>query len=430
MTGADQSSDLLTELERLLDSDPLMDEVGFIHPSQFAELRKEAGSTSKDGLMGSAQTEANTFDLVFWSRDHKLGISTTALLPLYKAAKHAFMEAIRQYQTLTDLQRERDDSKDDNASTFTSSSISILESDVMKHSRALLLLSCDFGTAWNCRKVVVSKLQLLHTYMDELNLSSLVLSYAPKSERAWNHRRWVIKMIAGKCPNLQEIIERESEFVEKLAERSKMNYRAWNHRCWLVSYMSGEQVLHELNKSRDWAGLHVADNSCFHYRTRLLLKILEGYDDQNSAASSATNFHELWKKELDWVATLIKCYVGREALWLYRRFLSLTWINHFTTQVHSNSFGSCPKNMMNVKVFMSNELQLCHYCSSIPDNDFEDYQAQATFSATYIMWITRQVAGSLQVELRKKLEANGLKTQVNNVCPEKSFLWNTFSESI
>lgn len=27
------------------------------------------------------------------------------------------------------------------------------------------------------------------------------------------------------------------------------------------------QVLHELNKSRDWAGLHVADNSCFHYRT-------------------------------------------------------------------------------------------------------------------------------------------------------------------
>ena len=25
-------------------------------------------------------------------------------------------------------------------------------------------------------------------------------------------------MIAGKCPNLQEIIERESEFVEKLAE--------------------------------------------------------------------------------------------------------------------------------------------------------------------------------------------------------------------
>ena len=45
-----------------------------------------------------------------------------------------------------------------------------------------------------------------------------------------------------------------------------MNYRAWNHRCWLVSYMTREQVLHELKKSRNWAGLHVADNCCFHYR--------------------------------------------------------------------------------------------------------------------------------------------------------------------
>ena len=49
-------------------------------------------------------------------------------------------------------------------------------------------------------------------------------------------------------------------------QRSKMNYRAWNHCCWLVSYMTREQVLHELKKSRNWAGLHVADNCCFHYR--------------------------------------------------------------------------------------------------------------------------------------------------------------------
>lgn len=31
-------------------------------------------------------------------------------------------------------------------------------------------------------------------------------------------RRWVIKMIAGNCSNLQEIMERESELVKKLAE--------------------------------------------------------------------------------------------------------------------------------------------------------------------------------------------------------------------
>ena len=80
-------------------------------------------------------------------------------------------------------------------------------------------------------------------------------------------------------------------------QRSKMNYRAWYHRCWLVSYMTTEQVrhiflillhstgssqvtflyllwslvnflqsLHELQRSKKWAGLHVADHSCFHYR--------------------------------------------------------------------------------------------------------------------------------------------------------------------
>ncbi|KAB1208128.1 Protein prenyltransferase alpha subunit repeat-containing protein 1 [Morella rubra] len=45
-----------------------------------------------------------------------------------------------------------------------------------------------------------------------------------------------------------------------------MNYRAWNHRCWLVSYMTREHVLNELKTSRKWAGLHIADNCCFHYR--------------------------------------------------------------------------------------------------------------------------------------------------------------------
>ncbi|KAL6499736.1 hypothetical protein OROGR_027646 [Orobanche gracilis] len=67
-------------------------------------------------------------------------------------------------------------------------------------------------------KLIVSKKQLVPMFMDELVLSALVLSYSPKSERAWSHRRWVIKMIAGKCANLQEIVGRESELVKTFAE--------------------------------------------------------------------------------------------------------------------------------------------------------------------------------------------------------------------
>lgn len=31
-------------------------------------------------------------------------------------------------------------------------------------------------------------------------------------------RRWVIKMIAGKCSNVQEIVEKESQLVKNFAE--------------------------------------------------------------------------------------------------------------------------------------------------------------------------------------------------------------------
>lgn len=40
-------------------------------------------------------------------------------------------------------------------------------------------------------------------------------------------------------------------------------------------------------------------------------------------------------------------------------------------------------------VFMDNELHLLHSCSIIPDNSFDDYQAQAMHSATYMLWLIK-----------------------------------------
>ncbi|KAK4399295.1 hypothetical protein Sango_1405000 [Sesamum angolense] len=148
-----------------------------------------------------------------------------------------------------------------------------------------------------------------------------------------------------------------------------MNYRAWNHRCWLVSYMSDSQVLLELQCSRDWAAVHVADNSCFHYRA----------------------------EELDWVGMLMRRYVGREALWLHRRFLSLM------AETFSNS------------------------CTIIPDNEFGDYQAQATYSAAYILWLAKQMPMSFGVELQKSPQYEMLKPLVSDI--GKSCLWNSMTTS-
>ncbi|KAM1095834.1 hypothetical protein ACFXTH_010594 [Malus domestica] len=154
--------DLLNQFEHILESDPQLDEVGFLHPSQFSKLNKEAGhsSPSSDG------------NSVFWNRDHKLGISTQVLFPLYEAAKHAFMAASRQYKALNS----KSDVSGDEKSLYVSLSLdNSFESDVMKHSRALLLLSSDFGTAWHSRKLVVSQKHKLSAFLDKQHVWLIVL---------------------------------------------------------------------------------------------------------------------------------------------------------------------------------------------------------------------------------------------------------------
>ncbi|KAB2621374.1 prenyltransferase alpha subunit repeat-containing protein 1 [Pyrus ussuriensis x Pyrus communis] len=418
-------ADLLNQFERILESDPQIDEVGFLHPSQFSELNKEVGhsSPSFDDSTVLRSADGNS---VFWNRDHKLGISTQVLFPLYEAAKHAFMAASRQYKALNS---KSDVSGDENSLYVSLSLDNSFESDVMKHSGALLLLSSDLGTAWHSRKLVVSQKHKLSDFLDELLLSALVLSYSPKSEYAWSHRQWVIKSIAGKCSTLSEIVTKDSELVEKIAERSKMNYRAWNHRCWLVTYMTREQLLYELKRSRNWASLHVADHSCFHYRSRLMLKILEEQCYKQEISSSGYNVetYQLWKEELDWDEMLIKRYIGREALWLHRRFLSLFWIKHFITDHSGVSSHGKQNNSMNndFRIFMDNELHLLDSCSIIPDNSFDDYQAQAKHSATYILWLIKQIPDSRRIEFQEKLKTENLKALLNKACPERSSTWDS-----
>ncbi|XP_077229249.1 protein prenylyltransferase superfamily protein isoform X2 [Tasmannia lanceolata] len=315
------SFDLLNQLESILERDALIDEVGFVHPSQFVTLNNGVdgspslsinGVGSADGIVSSNISDINVMkydSTVFWNKDHKLAISTEALLPLYKAALHSYTISSRQYQMIVKL------SVDESiAISSTDSEKNFLENEVMRHSKALLMLSYDFGSAWNSRKLVVSRKQSFSLHMEELHFSSLILSYAPKSEHAWSHRRWVIKVVAERYQNLPNILERESELVEKIAEQSKMNYRAWHHRCWLVSYMTRRQVLDELNQSRKWAELHIADNCCFHYRRRLMLRLLEDYlkQDPQTYFECESDLCAVWKEELNWNELLMKHYTARE----------------------------------------------------------------------------------------------------------------------
>lgn len=148
-----------------------------------------------------------------------------------------------------------------------------------------------------------------------------------------------------------------------------------------------------------------------------------------------------------------------QALWLYRRFLSLFWVDQFAivdadALAHINQ---TPISTGEIKTFLDNEVQLFYSCQGYSNNDFEDYQAQATFSATYMLWITRVItlARFLLVyfvkfsayfdchilvpcssqhfsqyagfELIMKLRLRDLQEVLDKYCPERSFLWDSFT---
>eukprot|EP01018_Ginkgo_biloba_P030266 Gb_11109 [translate_table: standard] len=312
----DEGFRLLAQLEIILDQDPLIDEVAFVHPSQLATLHplegkgstetsveeqqqstvgernlgmtfeklpvesvtEESNLPAVDGINRESIREASYDNSVFWSKDHKLAISLSALIPLYKAAKCVYLVAFHQYKNLVDSSQnvnclqygcEVKSSSDILRAHCNTQDLKSAENELLSHSRIILLLSCDYSSAWNSRKQVISHKRIKEVVLAELQLSALVLSYAPKSEQAWSYRVWLIKLIINEIANSKEaimILEKESDLVERIAERSQMNYRAWSYRCWLVRHMSTPQVLIELHRTKMWAESHVADNCCFHYR--------------------------------------------------------------------------------------------------------------------------------------------------------------------
>lgn len=84
-----------------------------------------------------------------------------------------------------------------------------------------------------------------------------------------------------------------------------------------------------------------------------------------------------------------------QALWLYRRFLSQYWIKNFYLDASCSSDHK--RSVANeMDTYVDDELQLLRSCTSLLEDDFEDYEAQAMFAATYILWIIK-VTDFLQI---------------------------------
>uniref|UniRef100_A0ACD6A372 Uncharacterized protein n=1 Tax=Avena sativa TaxID=4498 RepID=A0ACD6A372_AVESA len=381
--AASKGEDLLHDFERILHDDPLIDEVGFLHPTQFLSLLVDSTNKSQH----------------FWCSDHKLAISTDILPDLYRAARHAHSDT-----TLS-------------PPSPSPSAASL----IMTHSKALLILCPDLLTAWNSRKRVLSANYDLKHLTDELQFCALTLSYSPKNESTWSHRRWVITKLAQHLQDMSELIDNESLLVKQIAEKSKMNYRAWRHRCWLIPFMTAKQVLDELNKSIKWTELHVADNCCFHYRRSLLLALLDshGTEDGKDSPNWQSEAHLMWKEELRWNEMLIRRYQGRESLWIHRRFLSQWWLQQL---LGCEEICSSKEETL-ADLFLAQEINLLSDCLGAPGDEFGETRVQAGLAALYILWISKQdavVKGKVEERLQS---AGSLEEVLTRASPEKSRLW-------
>ena len=106
---------------------------------------------SSDDILNKGRVELQELKYdhtVFWNNNHKLAISIQALPHLYNAALHAYMDVKRSYEQSVRSSLNKDSSHD---ASCGGDFDHFLESEVLKHTRALLIMSYDFKSAWNSR---------------------------------------------------------------------------------------------------------------------------------------------------------------------------------------------------------------------------------------------------------------------------------------
>eukprot|EP00249_Psilotum_nudum_P008082 c21031_g1_i2 orf=571-1995(-) len=425
---------LVSQLSRILDSDPFIDDLGFIHPTQLKSLQEmdvesvisfpEHGKMNENAVPAvgnSVYGEGHDmfYDRsAFWCANHKLAIVVSVLPSLYQCAKAAFLETRHEYDHFMKLEMTHCHTSLYNSviqsEYLYGETLLCLRNRLMTYTRVLVIINCDYKSAWNVRKEMLASTTEA-TLSAELRLCNLALSHCPKSEEPWEHRRWVISQIMnyfsrGKMP--KDVLQGELKHVEFIAEKSKMNYRSWHHCSWLVQYMPLSQCL-------------------FEHLFNMISK--ESYDSQTCGEDRAAENQricshdtlqvmELWEDEIKWNEDLINFYRIREALWMHRRFLFYMWIRHIKPNV---SFGSCAANFENgtdLKQttpdrdncpgdychFIAKEMELVdNFFSMSSSNHVEDANRQQILAATYKLWILlmltkTQNCNSTESEICKK----------------------------
>jgi protein prenyltransferase alpha subunit repeat containing protein 1 len=328
---------LLDALSELLDGDPLVDELGVVlllppslrappsaaaaggggeakAPSALDEKRRilralESGALDRVNV--ATLTAAEAKETCFVLKEHKLGVAAWAIQPLFVHAKAA-LESLLEAERAANAQVPQ----------------------LLRVTRAVLLVSADHFPAWNARKRVIeaaaegaSRAEALQS---ELRLTTLVLSKHPKHGFCWAHRRWVLgRLLALDLLPLRaglgdaEWMRSERRVSERAAELYPRNYYAWDHRLWLLALLERhcpEALEAELRgAAREWTDKHVGDYCGFHYRQELLRRRRASLGGAAGGGASEAAWRALVEEEYRYITDMCATFPGHEALWQHRR---------------------------------------------------------------------------------------------------------------
>ncbi|KAL7681246.1 putative protein prenyltransferase, alpha subunit [Plasmopara halstedii] len=333
---------LLARLMCIFQEDPLIDEVGLLFGIEARDLTPETAFTLEN---------------------HKLGVAFAAGKPLFQAARLQFHVLNARFQEkVTEITQSNDNEQ---------------RAQLVHCTRAILLISADFYTAWNTRKLFVTRGWL--NAHDEIQFTNLVFTLHPKSIDTWAYRRWLANLVCQSSSENDNLIfySREIEVCSRLAEQKPRNYHAWSFRHWIVSQLPVVLTLQELKDMERWCRTHITDHSGWNHRQHTLNELIKKYRISGHENLSK----ELILTEYKFVSEIVTLYPSHEALWCHRRYVmqrlldelprTETAICHDLTVLHKSISlvsmvisRSTPESYENTTLDASLDQQLKHLSSN------------------------------------------------------------------
>ena len=225
----------------------------------------------------------------------KLGIESWCIKHVYCYANKTFLE-LKNAPNFKDMQR------------------------LVELTRVLVMVNPEYASAWNSRKDLIR--QNILDPLEELDFSELILKKKPKSSDAFAHRRFLILFVIENFKDdnhdlIGNLVDHELKLCTKTAEKYSRNYYSWCHRLWMIQDVCKENpeiLRQEMDFLTTWIPSHVSEYSAFNYRQVLLSKMLPKIISPEAKL-------EIISQEYSLLDSLFAQFLGRESLFLYRRFL-------------------------------------------------------------------------------------------------------------